>query len=88
MITLESVKILLKTAGFSRLKIDFDDERKIINAEYVFRWTPGTKQITYQEIIDRLTIGLPEVPVDQAAALTQKLTELSGEIENNGLERT
>jgi len=60
MLTLESIKILLMTAGISRLKIDFDDEQKIVNAEYVFRGAEGTKQITYQEIINSLTIGLPE----------------------------
>lgn len=53
---------MLQTAGISRLKIDFDDEHKIVNAEYVFRGKSGTKQITYQEITDSLTIGSPEAP--------------------------
>ena len=64
MISLESVKILLQTAGISRLKIDFDNEHKHVNAEYVFRGTRGTKKITYQEIIDSLTIGLPMQSAD------------------------
>lgn len=62
MFTLESIKILLQTTGISRLKIDFDDEHKLINAEYVFRGESYIKKITYQEIIDSLTIGRPEMP--------------------------
>lgn len=74
MIDLKAIKIMLMTAGISRLKIEFDDEHKLINAEYVFRGESNTKKITYQEIIDSLTIGLPVAPVGPLAALTQELT--------------
>ena len=60
MLTLESIKVMLTVAGVSRLKIDFDDELKCVNADYIFRGESGTKQITYQEIIDSLTIGKSE----------------------------
>ena len=73
MITLETIKIMLTTAGISRLKIEFDDERKLVNADYIFRGVPGTRRITYQEIIDGFTIGLPEAPVDPIAAIAQEL---------------
>lgn len=73
MITLGSIKILLTTAGISRLKIDFDDEHKHVNAEYVFRGVPGTKQITYQEIIESLTIGLTRQPVGPVMDVDQEL---------------
>lgn len=59
MITLEGIKALLMIAGVHRLKIDFDDEQELVNAEYVFKGESGTKQITYQEIIDSLKIGPP-----------------------------
>jgi len=62
MITFKSITALLMTAGISRLKLDFDDERKCVNVKYIFRGNPGTKQIAYQEIIDSLAIGLPEAP--------------------------
>jgi len=62
MLSLQSVKVLLVTAGISRLKIDFDDEQEHVNAEYVFRGVQGTKKITYQEIIDSLSIGSSEAP--------------------------
>ncbi len=61
MIELNHIRMMLMTMGISRLKIDFDDERKLVNAEYIFRGKPSTRQITYQEIIDSLNIGLPEV---------------------------
>ena len=73
MIDLNTIKLLLTTAGISRLKIDFDDERKFVNAYYVFRGVPGSKQITYNEIIDSLTIGLPEASVGPGAAIAQEL---------------
>jgi len=73
MISLKNIKVLLTTAGISRLKIDFDDEHRLVNAEYVFRGKSGTKQITYQEIIDSLTIGLPEAPVSPTVGVSQEL---------------
>lgn len=73
MINLQAIKIMLTTAGISRLKIDFDDEQQHVNAEYIFRGVHGTKQITYQEIIDSLTIGSPRVP---AGHQTEDPTEL------------
>lgn len=62
MINLQTIKIMLTTAGISRLKIDFDEEQKHVNADYIFRGVPGNKQITYQEIIDSLSIGPAEAP--------------------------
>ena len=56
MITLGSIKIILQTAGISRLKISFDGELQIVIAEYVFRGKPGHKQITWEEIINSLEI--------------------------------
>ena len=58
MITLEGIKALLVIAGISRLKIDFDDKRKLVIADYVYKGESAIKQITYQEIIDSFTIGL------------------------------
>ena len=63
MIDLNHIKIILQTAGISRLKISFDGDLQVVNAEYVFRGKPGHKKITYQEVIDSLNIGLPETPV-------------------------
>ena len=60
MLSLESIKVMLIVAGVSRLKIDFDDMRECVNVEYVFRGGLHGKQITYQEIIDSLTIGKSE----------------------------
>lgn len=60
MITLEGIKALLVIAGISRLKIDFDDEQNVVKVEYVFKGESANKQITYQEIIESLTIGLSE----------------------------
>ena len=60
MLPLQHIKVLLTTAGISKLKIDFDGELQIVNAEYVFRGVPGHKQITWEEIINSLKIGLPE----------------------------
>lgn len=61
MIELNHIRMVLMTMGISRLKIDFDDEQKLVNADYVFGGVSYNKQITYQEIIDSLTIGQPEV---------------------------
>lgn len=71
---LKSIRKLLIVSGLSRLKIDFDNDHDLVNIEYVFRGTPGTRQITYQEIIDNLTIALPSVPVGQVIDDRQKLT--------------
>lgn len=60
MLSLSGIKAMLVLGGISRLEIDFDGEQKVVNAKYVFRGQSGTKKITYQEIIDSLTIGLPE----------------------------
>lgn len=59
MISLSGIKAMLVLGGVGRLKIEFDDEHKLVNAEYVFRGNLGTKQIPYQEIIDSLTIDQP-----------------------------
>lgn len=72
MINLGSVKILLKAAGVSKLTIDFNEEQKCVNAAYIFKGSLSTKKITYQEIIDSLTIGLPKPPVCAGAAIAQE----------------
>jgi len=59
MISLSGIKAMLVLGGLSRLKIEFDDEQKVVNTEYVFRGNPGTRQIPYQEIINGLTIDQP-----------------------------
>ena len=56
MISLNNIKIILQTAGISQLKISFDGELQIIDAEYVFRGKPGHKKITWEEIINSLEI--------------------------------
>ena len=61
MIDLNSIQTILKVAGITKLKIEFDGELQIVNAEYIFRGVPGHKQITWEEIISSLTIGTPEV---------------------------
>lgn len=71
MINLNQVKSILQTAGISQLKIDFDDDRRCVNAEYVFRGTRATKKITYQEIVDSLLIGLPDASISPAKAITR-----------------
>jgi len=60
MLDLKQIKTLLQIAGITHLKIDFDEKQKVVNADYVFKRIRGTKRITYQEIIDSLTIGSPE----------------------------
>jgi len=87
MITLGSIKIILQTAGISRLEISFDDELKVVNAVYLFRGKPGTKQITYQEVIDSLAIGPPGYTDPPRVDGSFELKDLPGENENNGLER-
>ena len=73
MIDLNNIRILLITAGVSQLVINFDNEQKLVNAKYVFRGVPGTKKITYQEIIDSFSIGQSEAPVGPGAAIAQEL---------------
>lgn len=73
MIDLNNIKIILQTAGISRLKINFDGELQIVNAEYVFRGVPGHKQITWEEIINSLKIGLPEEPAGATMDIEQEL---------------
>jgi len=66
MIGLNNIKIILQTAGISRLKISFDGELQVVNVEYVFRGKPGHKQITWEEIIKCLTIGHPGQPIERS----------------------
>lgn len=61
MIDLNNIKTILQVAGISRLKIQFNDSQKYVRVDYVFKGIPYTKRITYQEIIDSLTIGLTGV---------------------------
>lgn len=79
MIDLTNIKTILQVAGISQLKITFDDEHKVVNAVYRFKGKPGTKQITYQEIIKSLTIGMPGPLADSGAPQAQQLSELPGE---------
>ena len=67
MIDLNNVKTLLKVAGITQLKISFDEKQHLVNAEYVFRGVPGAKQMTYREIIDNLSIGVPDMSLAQRA---------------------
>ena len=87
MIDLNNIKTILQIAGISWLKIHFDNEQKHVKAYYVFKGVSGIKQITYQEIIDSFTIGMPGPPAEPGAGLAKQLSELPGENENNGLER-
>ena len=61
MINLNNIKTILQIAGITYLRIDFGNDQKHVKAYYVFKGVSGIKQITYQEIINALTIGLPEV---------------------------
>jgi len=72
MFKLTQIKIVLMTAGISRLQIQFDDKKQLVNAEYIFRGKAGTKQLTYQEIVDGFTIGLPGPPISPGAALAER----------------
>ncbi len=62
MVDLKQVKAIMRLAGITKLKLTFDGYLQIVNAEYVFKGAPGHKQITWEEIIDNLTIGQPEQP--------------------------
>ncbi len=80
MFDLSNIKTILKVAGINQLEIQFDDEHQLVNAEYVFRGKPGTKRITYQEVIDSLTIGMPGSVQDHPAGpKDRELAELPGE---------
>ncbi len=62
MIDFANVKAILRLAGITKLKLTFDGDLQNVIAEYVFKGAPGHKQITWEEIIDNLTIGQPEQP--------------------------
>lgn len=62
MIDLKQIKTILQIAGISRLQIQFNNAQQYVNADYEFKGKPGNRQITYQEIIDSLTIGHPTAP--------------------------
>lgn len=79
MIDLKQVKTLLQIAGITRLKIRFDNDYNQIYAEYTFKGKPGTKMITYQNIIDSLTIGSSGTPAGPGKDAARQLNELSGE---------
>jgi len=59
MLNLSNIKTILNLASISQLQISFDEEHRIVNADYVYKGQPGKKQITYQEIIDGFSIGQP-----------------------------
>ena len=62
MLNLSNIKTILNLASISQLQISFDEEHRIVNADYVYKGQPGKKQITYQEMIDSLAIGQPGLP--------------------------
>lgn len=88
MFDLSNIKTILQVAGISQLYIDFDENHRVVNAYYVFRGKPGTKRITYQEVIDNLTIGMPGQPVAPGTDPLTELTEITRRKLNNGLKRT
>jgi len=88
MIDLNNIKTILQIAGISRLKIGFDNNRNLVNVEFVFRGKLGTKQITQQEIIDSLTIGAPEAPLRLVVGDSSVLEVLPRENEDNDLKGT
>ena len=88
MIDLNNIKTILQVAGISRLQIQFDDKQQLVNVEYVFRGKPDTTQVTYQEIIDHLSIGRPLPSVAPQVDGCFELKDLPGETLNNGLDRT
>ena len=67
MVDFNSIKTILKVAGITQLKISFDEKQQFVNAEYVFKGVPGVKQMTYREIIDNLSIGVPDMSLAQRA---------------------
>ncbi len=73
MIDLTQIKTILKLSGITGLKIEFDEEQKQITAHYIFRGIVGIRQITYQEIIDSLVIGLPEQPLSRVVDVGREL---------------
>jgi len=79
MINLTNIKSILQVAGISRLEISFDDEHKVVNAVYLFKGKPGTKQITQQEIIDSLAIGPPGYTDPPRVDGSFELKDLPGE---------
>ena len=82
MFKLTQIKIVLMTAGISRLQIQFDDKKQLVNAEYIFRGKAGTKQLTYQEIVDGFTIGLPGPSKSPGAALAERQVDGSFELKD------
>ena len=78
MIDLSNIKTILQVAGINQLKVEFDNNYQVVIAEYVFKGKPGKKSITYQEIINSLTIGHPGPPVARGAAQAPELSELPG----------
>lgn len=79
MVDLNNIKTILQVAGINQLKIQFDDDQQLVNVEYVFRGKPGTRQLTYDEIIKLLTIGHPGPAVSAGPAQVHELSELPGE---------
>jgi len=79
MIDLNNIKTILQVAGISRLKIAFDNDHNLVNVDYVFRGETKYKQVTYQEIVESLTIGQPGPSVGPGVALAPRLSELPGE---------
>lgn len=88
MLELKQVKTILQVAGITQLKIQFNDNLEFVNAFYVFRGKPGSRQIAYQEIIDSLTIGSPSALAGSVPDGYVDIKDLPGENEDNGLKRT
>jgi len=82
MIDLNNIKSILQVAGITSLKIAFDNDRNLVNADYVFRKVHNVKQITYQEIINSLSIGLPGPPAGTGADLAPSRVDGSFELKD------
>lgn len=79
MASLNNLKSILQLAGISRMKIQFDNERRLVNIDYVFKGKPGKKEYTFQEITELLSLGLSGPSANAGAARAGELTELTGE---------
>ena len=57
----------------------FDYEKEFVHFDYVFKGKPGKKRISYEEIINSLTIGPPGPSIDAQPAQAPQLKDLQGE---------
>ena len=73
MLDLKNITTILNLAGISKLQVSFDEKHRTVNADYVFKGQPGKKKITYEEIINSLSIGQPGRPVERTLLDNQHL---------------